>query len=295
MRLRGRLLRLSLRGMIVIITVICILFAIHVQSVKEQQAAIKQIQRFGGSVVYDYEISKGAIDNTAKSRVPDWLLSVFGLDHFHRVVRVQMTFRELKDLDDTAFVKGKQTDDAMHALARFPHLRSVWLDCPQMTDASLRHLSQLKELRSLEMIEAWDVTDQGVANLANLTHLEFLHLDGSRISDESLKTLSGFPKLQRLLLQHNRFTDKGLSYLQKMIQLRVLSIVSRDNDFTDAGIECLKQLANLDALHLGRTNASATALRKLSLQLPNCQIIVSNNDGFSIMPTSMVLPSWVSF
>lgn len=88
--------RFSLRGVVALITAVCALLALHMPRVQRQQAAIAQIQRYGGRVYYDFELADGTINENGKSSVPSLLLSTLGHGHFQRIVRVDLTYRELR-------------------------------------------------------------------------------------------------------------------------------------------------------------------------------------------------------
>ena len=85
------------------------------------------------------------------------------------------------------------------------------------------------------------ITDLGVAKLVNLKKLRYLNLSGSVVTAGVLKTLAGFPNLQRLSL----WNADGI------------------NDSGAAGFESLQSVTSLDLSNTGIGDRTLTALAKL--------------------------------
>ena len=101
---------------------------------KEQKQAVEAIERFGGEVFYDYQLSESkskpkmiAFDPKAKPKDPN---------AFHRVIYVGLR-------------EAKVGDDDIKILNLLPYLMSVDLTGTKVTDAGLAHLKGLKHLQSL--------------------------------------------------------------------------------------------------------------------------------------------------
>ena len=85
------------------------------------------------------------------------------------------------------------------------------------------------------------ITDFGVAKLVNLKKLRYLNLSGSVVTGAALKTLAGFPNLQRLSL----WNVEGI------------------NDSAAPGFESLQNITSLDLSNTGIGDRTLTALAKL--------------------------------
>jgi Leucine-rich repeat (LRR) protein len=72
-------------------------------------------------------------------------------------------------------------------LAAFPNLKALDIKSGKMSDAGLRHLQNLPQLRKLS-VEA-PVTDAGLAHLKALHQLEELSLKGSKVTDAGVQEL----------------------------------------------------------------------------------------------------------
>ena len=70
-----RLFRISLRTMLLVMAVLCILLGLKARQMKKQQAAIAAVRKAGGSVTYAYQVDEEAedIDYDANPPGPDWL------------------------------------------------------------------------------------------------------------------------------------------------------------------------------------------------------------------------------
>jgi uncharacterized membrane protein len=81
------------------------------------------------------------------------------------------------------------TDEALQALARFPHLSRLHLD------------------RTL-------VTDEGLAHLSGLAHLEYLNLYATSVTDAGIEPLARLPELRTIYLWQTGVTAAGVEKLQ---------------------------------------------------------------------------------
>jgi internalin A len=112
-------------------------------------------------------------------------------------------------------------------------------------------------------LDATAVTDAGVAHLARLNNLKKIHINGSKITDESLVLLSSLPSIESLSLQENHFSDKGFSCLQGEKRLKDLWAGLGDLQVTDAGLVHLKDFKYLQLLDLQNSKISAQGLEQL--------------------------------
>ncbi len=180
---------------------------------------MEAIRQLGGSVRYG---------SGHQDFVPDWLEDALGPDFFAPVVGVRFDTREVGDAD-------------LAVLKRLPRLREVHLECTSVRGPGLVHLKKQKKLESLRL-EANYLTDECAPHLANLTTLTELSLcrytNGGfadvSITDESLRVVDQFEKLEHLHLRGMRITDAGLAYLGDLENLRSLSLL--DARITGTGL-----------------------------------------------------------
>jgi len=142
------------------------------------------------------------------------------------------------------------------ALKDLPALEYLSLD-PGVTDAGLKHVGQLHNLRWLK-IGTGKIRGPGLAELANLPRLERLCLCSSfqsqtLISDRHIKYLEGLTQLKSLTLWGicDRLTDASLASISKLTNLEELHFIKTNPKFTSAGLAHLRRLKYLRKIDLG--------------------------------------------
>lgn len=80
-----------------------------------------------------------------------------------------------------------------------PQLAWLYLNKTQITDAGLKHLAGMKQLRRLHLANT-AITDAGVKHLAGLENLETLNIYGTKVSNAVLETVASLPKLKKVFL-----------------------------------------------------------------------------------------------
>src|SRR5262249_47964832 len=92
--------------------------------------------------------------------------------------------------------------------------------CSAITDAELKDLSGLKNLRALNVGGSLLLTDAGLKELAGLKNLQGLYLFYTPVTDAGLKELGRLKSLQALDLSHTRVTDARVEGLARLESLR---------------------------------------------------------------------------
>jgi hypothetical protein len=227
-----RLLRFSVRGMIVVVLLVGGWLGWIVRSARIQRVAVAAIKVAGGSVWYDWEWHNGR-KFPGKPWAPEWLVGAIGVDYFGRVAGVRYSpysrvrLADLKSLSDLSDLDLSFTD---------------------FTDDELANLAGLTNLQTLNL-EATQITDAGLIHIGGLTKLETLYLNNDRITDAGLSHLAGLAKLSRLgLLRDTQATDSGLRHLERLPNLIYLDL--RGTQVTGAGANELRRA--LPKLTIGR-------------------------------------------
>jgi hypothetical protein len=109
----------------------------------------------------------------------------------------------------------------------------------KVTDAGLRRLAHLTQLRQLRLINT-KVTDAGLKELAHLTQLQSLDLGSTPVTDAGLKDLAHLTQLRQLDLGLTKVADTGLMELAQLTQLQSLEL--NNTSVTDAGLKGLAHL-----------------------------------------------------
>jgi len=212
-----------------------------------QIAAIREIERLGGTVQYD-------------PRGPQWLRDHFGDERmrlFDAVVGVDL--------------HGTETTDATlsYLVNRLPGLQKLVLDKTQVTNRGLSFLTDMPKLEWLSLKDT-QVGDVGLAHLKSITTLFALDLTNTHVTDAGLAHLKGLTSLEGLILDETRITDAGLSYLAR---LKLLTFAMNKTRVTDAGLAHLKGMTGLKELYLDGTPVTDAGAAELKRALPGLFIM----------------------
>ncbi|MSR56513.1 MAG: hypothetical protein EXS05_02430 [Planctomycetaceae bacterium] len=230
-------------------TVVLIIVAIGLQfglPNYRQQAALREIERLGGSVQ-----SREGGPAWLRRRIGDgWMI---GFDEVDRVV----------------FYETITDADLVH-LEPLTRLKELHLGEARVTGAGLYHLRGMTSLVELSLGDT-QVADVGLAYLNKLTSLQMLYLDGTPITDDGLTHLAALAQLKELNLSNTRITDAGLVKLRALTKLKSLSL--EDTQITDAGLMHLKGMTNLEWIRLSGTPVTDDGRAQLKRALPNVEFV----------------------
>jgi Leucine-rich repeat (LRR) protein len=208
-----------------------------------------------------------------------------GLKHLQRfknlrvlnLARTKVTAAGLKNIENLVnleilyLYKTEIGDEGMTYLAKMGKLRELW-PSGAFADQGLKTLAGLKGLRKLELAHT-KVTDRGMLHLATMNGLEWLGLIGTNISGIGLKNLvckKQLTNVTHLNLDETKVLDDDLKYLKGFPALEVLGL--DDTGITDKGLVHLMKLANLRELRVAGTKITEEGLLKLQRQMPNLRI-----------------------
>jgi len=175
---RKRLFRFSLRTMLVVVTVLCVLLGWKVYQVNKQKRVVAWVWDMGGAVVYDYEDYKFDeecvwVGTGPGLPGPDWLCELVGVDYFATILMVGLSNTQVSDL------------------------------------------SPLENLTNLEQLFLLNTPISEVSPLAKLTRLKTLDLGHTQVTD--LSPLANLTKLKTLWLNDTNVTDEEVAKLQKAL------------------------------------------------------------------------------
>jgi hypothetical protein len=218
---KRRWVQVSLRTVLVLVTLLCIALSMWVVPAERQRRAVAAIEKLGGHVSY-------AAHNQApgEASLVSLLQRNLPKDYFDHVESV--------DLNST-----RVTDAELAHLKGLTSLQQLFLDETQVTDAGLAHLEGLRGLQRLNVIHT-KITDAGLVYLQGMTNLKWLDLSRStELADAGLVNLQGMTNLQLLSLSGSRVTDAGLAHLQGLRGLQHLILLR--TKVTSAGLSELRR------------------------------------------------------
>lgn len=135
------------------------------------------------------------------------------------------------------------------ALVREGKLDQIQVEHTPLTDADLRQLAGLRDLKALLVDHPGSrVSQVGLEALADLPNLAHLRVRGEGIDDAALAVISRMKSLRILNLPRGQFTNAGLKWLAELPQLEQLRFHASQVD--DAGMETLAAMPQLSRLHL---------------------------------------------
>jgi hypothetical protein len=181
-----RVLRISLRSLVVVVVVIAGWLGWIVHSARVQREAVAAIRELEGTVRYDWERKDGRQVPNGKPWCPRWLVDQIGIDYFGHVTQVRLV--------------------AVHKLS----------------DTELNHIAHLSGLEELDLHRS-PVTDATLARLDGLTDLQSLILFHTGIGDSGLLRLKGLGRLRNLSIENTNVTDAGVRELQRALPRLTIS------------------------------------------------------------------------
>jgi internalin A len=250
-----KFLRLSVRGLLVLVLVIGAWLGWLVRSAHIQRDAVAAIEQAGGHVAYESPFVNGQFIPDYAPYWSRWIVKGLGIDYFAHPVRVRLA--------------AKATDESMVHVRRLAGPFQLFLSMTEITDAGLVHLEGVPNLSELILANT-QVTDAGLIHLKGQSNLRALAIPSTATSDAGLVHLSALTNLSDLSLSNTQVTDAGLVHLKALTNLTDLNLSS--TQVTDAGLEHLKALINLSNLGLRGTRVTDGGIQKLKQALPRLTI-----------------------
>ena len=93
-----------------------------------------------------------------------------------------------------------------------------------------------------------------------------IRLSGTKISDKSLKWISGLPNLSKLYLDNTLITDEGIALLKNTTELRYLNLVG--TSITEKGLRALSSLPLLKSVYLYQSEVKIEDMAEIQHRMP---------------------------
>ncbi len=93
-----------------------------------------------------------------------------------------------------------------------------------------------------------------------------IRLSGTKISDKSLKWISGLPNLSKLYLDNTFITDEGIALLKNTTELRYLNLVG--TSITEKGLSALSSLPLLKSVYLYQSEVKIEDMAEIQQRMP---------------------------
>jgi len=155
----------------------------------------------------------------------------------------------LKSLD---IGHAKLTDKAMLDLNQIHTLEYLRLPNYGLTDAGLKHVTELQNLRNIWVgcSSRSPLTDESLYSVSQLKNLEVLSIGGEGLTDGGMKHVAKLTNLKRLsIFYYRQLTDKGLAELAELESLTDFNL-GRGTKVSVSGLKSLNRLKKLKVLRL---------------------------------------------
>ncbi len=192
------------------------------------------------------------------------------LDETNISVDGLMHLTNMKTLQELHLNRCKIDDSSLSALGMLASLERLELSGTQVRFQNGIRSGSFKTLEYLN-VRGSSVTDLGLSHVAKLPKLRRLDLTLCAVGDDGIKSLSTARALEDLNLNCTSITDEALRYAASSETLQVLSL--QGTTITDEGLLHLLGMKNLKSLVLYGTQTTSTAVRRLQLELPHCEIV----------------------
>ncbi len=240
--------RLSVRALMVLVLVLGGWLGWVVHRARVQREVVATIVRAGGRVWYDdvwydeVEVIVDATDGTVlgpkrKSWPPPWLVDSLGIDYFFSVVQV-------------GFNKPG-ADEVASCVARLPRVDTLYFGNSDLSDSGLARFRGL-DLREL-LLRGTKVTDAGVRHLRGLTNLKDLDLSSTSVGDAAMAQVANLSKLERLVLERHERHRSRRGIDRQAPGPQSLGPVCEDPRWATRGAALLASKAGLEDIELHDT------------------------------------------
>ncbi len=192
------------------------------------------------------------------------------------------TLQNLRKLSEEVVdlsVGGSLLSDAdLRTISQLKNLRRLrvgdWSSA-QLSDNGLRWLSKLPSLRHLH-INAPGITDAGIEHLSNLSDLYSLRLTNTGVTDAAMPHICRLKSLRSLGIGAPGITNASMPQLASLPELFSLDI--RGASISDAGLDDIANCEELSRLYIGNSPVSKSepitqvGLQQLRRRLPHLRL-----------------------
>ena len=205
--------RISVRGLIVLVLAVVAGLGWIVRQAHVQRDAVAAIIKARGQASYDIDPNHETVGGKNLSAWRRLLGEFIGIDFVFHVVQASIDVRLANN--DVA------RQQALARLGDLEQLEQVNLAGKSVTDGDLARLAGLKHLQGL-MLQNSGISDDGLAHLESLTNLREIWITHAGVGDLGLGHLKGLTNLKHLTYYDTRLTDMGMAHLQELRGLETL-------------------------------------------------------------------------
>ena len=136
-------------------------------------------------------------------------------------------------------------------------------------DAGLKHISEVKQLNSLQIQNCGNLTDEGMKHLEKCEALQYIELN-SPLTGACFQSLGKIKTLTRIHSSGIKVTDADVKHLMSLPKFEELGL--HLNLITDVGLETLSQIKTLNGVNVKGSKVTAEGVKKFKAALPECVV-----------------------
>lgn len=221
---------------------------------RQQMEAIEVVERLGGAVICRHDAPMW-VQSLQPDDVRPWVIEGWGpvwlreclpaktvVDHFDVVEEVHLDNGPGIKLASNLSGRAKSreypgrvapTDADLVQVAKFVHLKDLYLRNTQIGDAGINSIRGLRELKLLAVSHT-RITDKSMDIVAGFENLEHLRINGTRVTDAGLARVVQLKKLNYLETRGPSITESGLKPFRGRPDLH---LVANDANFPSMYVE----------------------------------------------------------
>ena len=261
----------------------------HGKTKQKGKLKLDQIQRVlkGGKNGFYHDSEKGKIALMShRMRLP-----LSAKQHMPPKGKTQLTEREIVIIEkwlslgasQTLILKDLQLSEEVVSASMEEKNIAKTADWPSVPDLATVSETMLTPLRDRGMVvlplasghPLLQINCQSIADFSDKDgelfkglekNIASIRLSGTRISDKSLKWISGLPNLSKLYLDNTLITDEGIALLKNTTELRYLNLVG--TSITEKGLRALSSLPLLKSVYLYQSEVKIEDMAEIQQRMP---------------------------
>lgn len=180
-------------------------------------------------------------------------------------------------LDSLSIKSESASIDGLDVLATAPRLRELSLSGNRIDDVALAGVSQLKQLRNLELQRPSASSDALKSTIESLPLLIRLDVDGANLDGDAWQAITSLKQLKTLSAAGSNIADQDLEHIGELTGLSGLLI--QNTTMSDEGFARLTALSEMNFLRIDGTRITNKSLELISQSFPKLRTLYIQNLG----------------
>lgn len=200
-----RMLRLTVRTLLLMVTGFGMLLGYKVNQVRTQRAVVDKVRAIGGYVIYDYRVDR------VKPPGPAWLRRFVGDDFFAHVVTVAFVS------NDDVRTSSSNADAILGEIASLPKLTSLAIKPCRVTTAGMGALADRASVISALYVTDAKIDEHFLGQIARIKSLRILGLYSCTIDQGARDCLSSMSQLHQLAIVNSDVSEQTIDQIRRAL------------------------------------------------------------------------------